>query len=91
MGGRGIPSYLREEVIARDGLFCRYCGRELEEKGEWPLFPTLDHVVPRAQGGEHTVENLVVACQPCNQRKKDRTPEQAGMELLPVPAEASAC
>jgi 5-methylcytosine-specific restriction endonuclease McrA len=87
MGGRGVPSYLREIVIARDGLLCRYCGRELIEGADWPLYPTLDHIVPRSQGGDHLVENLAVCCQPCNQRKKDRTPEQAEMELRPLPAE----
>ena len=43
---------------------------------------TLDHILPRAQGGESTPANLVTACVKCNQRKGNRTPEQARMPLL---------
>ena len=82
MGGRGTPSYLREQVIDRDGLTCQYCGRELVVNAPWPWYPTLDHVIPKAQGGETVYENLVVSCQPCNQKKRDRTPLEAGMRLL---------
>lgn len=63
-------------VYARDGSRCRYCGTSQN--------PTVDHVVPRCQGGGDAPENLVVACRPCNLRKSGRTPEQAGMPLLPI-------
>lgn len=43
---------------------------------------TIDHVLPRAQGGGNDPMNMVVACKPCNGRKADRTPEQAGMKML---------
>jgi hypothetical protein len=46
---------------------------------------TYDHVVPRAQGGRTTWENIVIACVPCNQKKGGRTPVQAGMALLSAP------
>lgn len=82
MGGRGVPAWLREDVLARDGLVCQYCERELVEDGPWPYYPTLDHVIPRSRGGQTELENLVVACQPCNQRKRDRTPSEAHMRLL---------
>jgi 5-methylcytosine-specific restriction endonuclease McrA len=42
---------------------------------------TIDHVVPRAQGGQSQWENCVLACVACNKGKADRTPEQAGMRL----------
>lgn len=41
----------------------RYCGR---------AGTTLDHVVPIIRGGGHDEDNLVVACRPCNSRKKDK-------------------
>lgn len=66
--GRGFAS-----VFKRDNHRCQYCNA----KGR-----TLDHVVPRCQGGQSVYTNLVVACQPCNSRKGGRTPEQAGMKLL---------
>lgn len=33
---------------------------------------TVDHVIPRAQGGAETFENLALACFHCNRRKADR-------------------
>jgi 5-methylcytosine-specific restriction endonuclease McrA len=45
----------------------------------------LEHVIPRAQGGQGAWENLVAACRDCNARKADRTPAEAGMRLLRQP------
>lgn len=62
-----------EAVFARDGMRCRYCGDSNDM--------TIDHVVPRCQGGSDSADNLVVACRRCNGRKGGRTPQQAGMVL----------
>lgn len=70
--GRSVP-LTRRTVVARDRGRCAYCYGDAA---------TIDHVVPRAQDGPHTWENVVAACQPCNHRKADRTPEQAKMPLL---------
>jgi 5-methylcytosine-specific restriction endonuclease McrA len=67
----------RLRVYVRDRFTCQYCGKR---KAADEL--TLDHITPRAQGGESTPENLVTACAPCNGRKADRTPDQARMPLL---------
>lgn len=64
----------RKNVFRRDNHKCAYCGR-----GDLPF--TLDHVIPKAKGGRDTWENLVTACLPCNNKKGDRSPEQANMEL----------
>ena len=64
----------RKEVFARDGWRCTYCGRETRDL-------TLDHVMPRHRGGQHTWENLVSACKQCNHRKAGRTPSEARMVL----------
>jgi 5-methylcytosine-specific restriction endonuclease McrA len=68
----------RRGVLVRDGHRCAYCGRRAE---------TVDHVVPRAQGGGDSWLNTVAACARDNGRKADRTPEQAGMRLLRLPFE----
>jgi 5-methylcytosine-specific restriction endonuclease McrA len=47
---------------------------------------TLDHILPRSRGGRSVPENLCTACKLCNQRKGDRTPEEARMPLLANPA-----
>lgn len=70
----------RRTILARDRYTCQYCGVQAA-KGQL----TLDHVVPRSRGGEHAWENVVAACIPCNQRKGDRTPQEAGMSLLARP------
>ncbi|HEY64749.1 MAG TPA: HNH endonuclease [Caldilineae bacterium] len=75
----GVP-LTRRTVMARDQYTCQYCGAQ---PGRSEL--TLDHVIPRSQGGETKWENVVTACRTCNQRKGNRTPEQAGLRLLNKP------
>ncbi len=69
----------RYEIFYRDHYTCHYCGKETRQL-------TLDHVVPRHQGGQHTWENVVSACVPCNRRKAGKTPSEAGMKLISKPA-----
>jgi 5-methylcytosine-specific restriction endonuclease McrA len=66
------------EIFNRDRYTCQYCGRQSKEL-------TLDHVVPKKRGGEHSWRNVVSACIPCNRRKAGRTPDEAGMPLLHQP------
>jgi len=81
---RRIPhqtrSLSRKNILMRDRYTCQYCHRTLPS-GEL----TLDHVVPRARAGESAWENLVACCNPCNNRKGSRTPEEAGMKLARQP------
>ncbi len=72
----------RRNILKRDGYQCQYCGIR---KG--PL--TVDHVLPRHNGRIDTWENLVCACVTCNNRKGNRTPEQANMPLLHKPKKPS--
>lgn len=72
-----IPKSLREEVFKRDGNKCRYCNSENSKFH-------IDHIIPVCQGGDTSLENLVLACSSCNVRKSGRTPRQAKMELLPI-------
>lgn len=73
--------FSRINIYARDGYRCQYCGDrpQLSEL-------TLDHVVPRAQGGITSWTNIATACVACNARKGGRTPAQAGMRLRAAPA-----
>ena len=72
--------FTRGNIYARDNYTCQYCGDE---------FPTqelsFDHVIPVAQGGKRSWTNIVTACLPCNKKKDNRTPDEAGMTLLRVP------
>lgn len=74
-------TFSRRNVAKRDHHTCQYCGVQ----PGWDAI-TIDHVIPRAQGGASSWTNCVAACVPCNARKADRTPEQAGMVLRKSPA-----
>ena len=68
----------KKEIFLRDRYSCQYCGLQSRDL-------TLDHVTPRRQHGNHSWENIVGACIPCNRRKAGRTPAEAGMKLLRTP------
>jgi 5-methylcytosine-specific restriction endonuclease McrA len=66
----------RRGVFMRDDHTCQYCGAPAEN---------VDHVIPRARGGQHVWENVVAACRRCNSRKEDRLPHEAGFRLKREP------
>ena len=72
---RAVP-LTRRAVFGRDGHRCQYCGSAAE---------SIDHVLPRSKGGDHTWENVVACCRPCNIRKGDRSPAEAGFRLTASP------
>jgi 5-methylcytosine-specific restriction endonuclease McrA len=72
--------FSRSNVFARDDHRCQYCGRRFP-----PFELTFDHVLPVAAGGQKAWENIVTCCIPCNRRKGDRTPEDAGLRLVRRP------
>ncbi|KAF2297640.1 hypothetical protein GH714_001834 [Hevea brasiliensis] len=75
---RRIRSNLsRKNILFRDNYTCQYCS-SCENL-------TIDHVLPTAQGGEWTWENLVTACAKCNSKKGQKTIEEANMKLIKVP------
>ena len=73
----------KKEIFRRDRFTCQYCGA-------LPGRLTVDHIIPRHLGGEHSWQNLVTACPTCNHSKGGRTLEQANMQLLHSPSEPSA-
>lgn len=70
-GSKWIRKEKRLAIYLRDGLACVYCGRGLED-----VQLTLDHVIPRSQGGLHEATNLVTACTACNSARHDRPVEE---------------
>lgn len=67
-------------LFARDGHICMYCAREFAS-----IELTRDHIQPVSRAGADRWENVVAACRRCNQHKANRTPEEAGMELVALP------
>ena len=82
--GRRRSVTRRSAILARDRYRCQYCG----VRGT-AFDLTLDHIVPRSRGGKSVPENLCAACMACNQRKGDRTPDEARMPLLANPSALS--
>jgi 5-methylcytosine-specific restriction endonuclease McrA len=76
----------RKNIFARDKNKCQYCGKK---------FPTselsLDHVIPRTQGGTSNWNNIVCACTNCNKHKGGRRPAEAGMKLICEPVKPRYC
>jgi|SRR5690242_19139088 5-methylcytosine-specific restriction endonuclease McrA len=72
----GAPKvrFSRSNVLLRDGHTCLYCQRRLPSSQL-----TLDHVIPRSQGGQRSWENIVTACRPCNAKKANLSCDEAGM------------
>lgn len=73
--GGGDPdkwAAIRVPILQRDGYMCAYCGRKAS---------TVDHVIPKSKGGTDDSSNLVACCKRCNQKKSNRTPEDAGMSF----------
>jgi 5-methylcytosine-specific restriction endonuclease McrA len=86
-----VPRRFRRQVtntflFARDEYSCQYCGRHRSElKGR--QFLTRDHILPLSRGGGNSWENVVTSCSPCNNRKGDRLPHEAGLKLRTDPGE----
>lgn len=68
------PKFTSGGIHRRDEYTCQYCAE---------VFPlsklNVDHVIPRAKGGKSSWDNLVCSCIPCNTKKADRLPHEAGM------------
>ncbi len=76
----------RRNLFSRDKNKCQYCGKRFSATDL-----TLDHVVPRVQGGGNSWSNLVCACMRCNTKKGGRTPRQANMHLINKPIKPEQC
>lgn len=74
------PTVNRELLFARDLQVCGYCGNKFKT-----IDLEMEHIHPQSRGGPTTWTNLVTACRRCNDRKANKTPEEARMPLLYVP------
>ena len=73
---RAHTALTRRAVFARDHWSCQYCGKPAEN---------VDHVLPKSRGGPHSWDNVVASCRPCNSRKENRLPQEAGLKLTRKP------
>ncbi|OBH57137.1 endonuclease [Mycobacterium colombiense] len=66
----------RAALMHRDRFCCAYCGAKAD---------TVDHVLPRSRGGDHSWENCVACCSTCNHRKGDKLLSELGWALRRPP------
>ncbi len=83
---KSYVKFNRKNIFARDENRCQYCGKR------FPLSElSLDHVVPRSQGGGNSWTNIVCACTECNKHKGGRRPDEAGVKLIRKPVKPKHC
>lgn len=77
---QGRMRFSRHNMIVRDNSECQYCGVHVGKHTA-----TVDHVIPRSKGGKTDYFNCVTSCKTCNNKKGDRTPDEAKMTLRQKP------
>jgi hypothetical protein len=70
-----IPRFCFKGVLKRDKYCCQYTGIQLSSSKL-----TIDHVIPKSQGGKSSWNNCVTATLEINLKKGNRTPEEAGLK-----------
>ena len=80
-----VPRATKDAIRKRDGGVCQYTGKVVSTKDG-----NIDHVIPRAQGGKNTFDNMVWCHKDINSAKADKTPQQAGLRLLRKPSAPKA-
>ena len=70
------------DVLHRDGWTCQMCGistpRELRGTTD-PAAPEVDHIIPLARKGPHTMDNCQCLCRACNSAKGDAVMSRQGV------------
>ncbi len=80
----------KNRLLQKHGSLCYWCRQDFH-----PSQLTLDHFKPRSRGGLNTVENLRLACFPCNSQRgnslmKTKELPQARQQQLSAPPEVCA-
>jgi 5-methylcytosine-specific restriction endonuclease McrA len=81
------PSVTLNALYERDGGICQICGEPCDwDDKEWgcmgPTYPSIDHIVPRAKGGDHFWSNVQLAHCMCNSRKRDLPDDAIKAEVM---------
>lgn len=74
------PVLSNDTLFVRDRHVCAYCGEQYKTRDL-----SREHVIPLSRKGKDSWTNTVTACRPCNNKKGNKTPEEAHMPLLYVP------
>lgn len=75
-----VPPLNNRNLFRRDLHTCTYCLYTFQDAQL-----TRDHVIPVSRGGKDSWMNCITACFHCNNKKDNKTPEEARMPLGFVP------
>jgi hypothetical protein len=75
----------KRNIFLRDGHICQYTGKQVKASEA-----DIDHIIPKSRGGKSAWDNMVVCSKDVNRRKADRTPEEAGLQLIRKPSKPAA-
>jgi 5-methylcytosine-specific restriction endonuclease McrA len=67
-------AFSKKALFKRDNFQCQFCGTTKQKL-------TVDHILPRSQGGKTCWQNCCTSCEKCNTKKSDKTLKQAGMNF----------
>lgn len=76
-GSKWISPQARQDIYHRDRWTCHICNKAVPQDLQYdptqyePLYPSLDHVIPRAHGGTDHPSNLRLAHTICNSTRRD--------------------
>jgi 5-methylcytosine-specific restriction endonuclease McrA len=73
--------FTRRNIYEHYGYRCCYCGEKFQTKDL-----NLEHIIPRSRGGQTSWAKVATSCIPCNIKKANHLPEEAGMKLLIQPS-----
>jgi len=76
-----IPKFTMKGIWTRDGGICQYTGKKLSNNEG-----NIDHILPKSRGGKTTWTNCVLSHKSVNAKKANRTPEEAGLQLIKPPS-----
>lgn len=74
------PKISKKNIMLRDNYTCQFTGKSYDKKEL-----NIDHVIPKSRGGKNTWENLVTCHRGINTKKGNKTPEEAGLQLIRKP------
>lgn len=78
-----MPSHLQRTRIAEAAQYrCGYCLLQERVSG---IALSIEHIIPKAQGGSDDDANLWLSCRTCNEKKGVRTEAVDPVTTTPVP------
>jgi 5-methylcytosine-specific restriction endonuclease McrA len=77
-GKRNHSVIINRQIAERDGWICHLCGESidpnLDRNADMAL--SVDHIIPKSQGGPDTPDNLKAAHRKCNWQRNDMSVEE---------------